>query len=766
MWRTRFIVMMVLSLFALAGCQEGDGDASGPGGTDDTTQPSEDAGAPPEDTGGTTPEPDITDPDYGDVFVAPDDEQFIADYQAMLVASEDMSFEELMEQYYEPRAFIDKPAFDALEADHLDLIDEALALTTAEREAIEARAFVVSDRLRYDSHPVAYLDVFVKDLPVLITTDSILFAIHNSYDLMLKRVEERALIPTLRKLLDGMHGEIAAQLEAAPNGVLADALADADLYLTVARSLLAGDMVEPLVADNVPVRNTLLDQIETLQPELIELFGRVYPCDRPGCAYDFSQFKPRGHYTETEELQRYFKAMIWLGRTELALTRFQRELVVSVLLQQAVEDADLMDEWLGFDQAIQVFVGKSDNLTLEGFTTFLVDQEASLDATLSESTANALMKALEEGGYAQQRIMSQIMATDPFSSTPTLLPPIFCFFGQRFVIDSYVFHNVTYDRIVYEGQKIQRTMPDPLDPMFVLGYQEALPLLEDELTTWKYAKNLHAMRYLTDSHGDDFWHESMYNVWLDAIRALSVDTADAKHPSAMRTRGYAIKAMNTGLASWAELRHDTILYVKQSYSGVACDYPDGYVEPIPGFYSRVARFATTSGELFADLQLPIDDWFKQQVATYFDNLAEVGGVLENISRKQQDGEARSPDETAFIKSLVQQDSMCGGPLFTGWYADLFFEATDQTFEFKPTIADVHTDPNSTEILHVGTGFANLMVMVVDTECTTKAYVGPVSSYYETREPDFTRLNDEEWEARLGEDKLPPRPHWTDAFLTQ
>ena len=45
-------------------------------------------------------------------------------------------------------------------------------------------------------------------------------------------------------------------------------------------------------------------------------------------------------------------------------------------------------------------------------------------------------------------------------------------------------------------------------------------------------------------------------------------------------------------ASWAELRHDTLLYAKQSYSAAAgCEYPDAYVDPYPAFYGKLEAFA-------------------------------------------------------------------------------------------------------------------------------------------------------------------------------
>ena len=41
---------------------------------------------------------------------------------------------------------------------------------------------------------------------------------------------------------------------------------------------------------------------------------------------------------------------------------------------------------------------------------------------------------------------------------------------------------------------------------------------------------------------------------------LSAPTTNAKYPEVMRTRAWGHKTLNTQLASWAELRHDTILY--------------------------------------------------------------------------------------------------------------------------------------------------------------------------------------------------------------
>ena len=60
----------------------------------------------------------------------------------------------------------------------------------------------------------------------------------------------------------------------------------------------------------------------------------------------------------------------------------------------------------------------------------------------------------------------------------------------------------------------------------------------------------------------------------------------------MQTAAWWQQKMNTQLASWAQLRHDNLLYAKPSYSGgVSCSFPEAYVEPFPEFYGRLAAFA-------------------------------------------------------------------------------------------------------------------------------------------------------------------------------
>src|SRR5207248_461503 len=77
------------------------------------------------------------------------------------------------------------------------------------------------------------------------------------------------------------------------------------------QSLLQGDLVRSEFGADERVKKTL-KACAGLQMQEFELFGR----DR---VVDFSQFKVRGHYENSELLGRYFKAMMWCGRIDLRI---------------------------------------------------------------------------------------------------------------------------------------------------------------------------------------------------------------------------------------------------------------------------------------------------------------------------------------------------------------------------------------------------------------------------------------------------------------
>src|SRR5215467_3430562 len=91
--------------------------------------------------------------------------------------------------------------FTPTRARFFDLTNETVQLTPEELTLLERNGFVVSDRLSFEDFSMAYGYLFWKDLPLLITTDSLLQAMHQSYDDLLEQTEVQVCIPRLIALL-------------------------------------------------------------------------------------------------------------------------------------------------------------------------------------------------------------------------------------------------------------------------------------------------------------------------------------------------------------------------------------------------------------------------------------------------------------------------------------------------------------------------------------------------------------------------------------
>ena len=173
------------------------------------------------------------------------------------------------------------------------------------------QGFVVSTRREFPTFLRGYAEIYTSHLPLYVSVDSILESVHSSYDQILLGVERAILIPELKALLTGMHGRIAA------SDAEASVKRDADFYLVIARGLLDGTVPQPVAGADRTRAISIVDRAGAAEGiENIQLFD-VKRME------DFSQFKPRGHYTGDPELERYFRSMMWLGRVDLRLLETQ-----------------------------------------------------------------------------------------------------------------------------------------------------------------------------------------------------------------------------------------------------------------------------------------------------------------------------------------------------------------------------------------------------------------------------------------------------------
>lgn len=710
----------------------------------------------------------------------------IEGYTQFLENHQDLSFQNIYSDFPPPQTYYSDRVTSSLQQyTYLDSISKLYSITDDEHHLLEKYHFFVSERLSFDSFGEALHDIYSKDMPVMVTSDAILHALHYSYDQILFYVEKTFLTNQLNQLLNTLWDKFPDIYSLYENdSLLVKPLNDVDLYLTIAKSLYEEELLTARYANQSHVK-AIWDAIEAEQMVTMPLFSD------PGKRryLDFSQFTVRGHYTRTfwdegeeQTLDYYFQTMMWLGRADFwfnappsvddawTVKDMQRMVFGASLLNELLTLANTNDILNTFETILQFLVGESDNLTpfeyVDVWNTLQIEQTSDL---LSDSVYAQLIDVLTHSQNASQRILSNVFIYDPFLTEVPELPVSYRLIGQRFVFDSYIFGSLVFPHIQFQNQQIWRPLPDPLDILFVLGNDNALPLLENEINTYHYASQINALRYLSDAYDDSFWEVSLYNTWLNAIRALNPDEQPDSLPYFMHTIAWQHEKINTQLASWSQLRHDNLLYAKQSYTGgTGCSYPYSYVEPYPLFFERIEQFADDAHQFFSGL----DEMDSNYILYYFENLAEHMHKLKVIAEKETQRIPIDNLEADYLKKMLFISGMSGAPPFSGWYSSLFFVPDDAAVN-DFIIADVHTQPTDQwgamvgNILHVGTGKINLGVFLAEAPVegySKTAFVGPVMSYYEKVNSNFDRLTDERWTDLVEANNLPDRPDWVNVYL--
>ena len=711
-------------------------------------------------------------------------------------------------------------------------------LNPAEFAVFQTNGFVVSQRLERRSFADAYYDLYTDDLPVFVTTDSVLQAWHRSIVTMVAEIEETCFQQTLANLEVSMSAQVPALWAQAAGTPMTNGVLDADYFLAVANSLVNGVNDYGSLGQSARVIITL-NAIGDLQPIPFNLYGEVRPLD-------FSQFTVRGYYANSTTLQRYFRAMIWCGLADFRYAGFStgvssdgtntlRELSGAVALELLQRNSGSFSNWFQFNRALEMLVGTPDSLTFAQLNGMLVSAGINSPADLPNQAAlTSLQNRLMSGQLGMQQVTSGGYYS-PFSATQVKLPRSFCFMGQRFVMDAWAFSKTTFDSIIWDDNgipeftdKVLRRVPSALDVAFsVLGNSQVVPEIAariartnltpaDGRAYWRdgrnYQHNLAAVRNVIDSQNPSAWTNSIYNHWLACLRLLSEPTTGSQYPEAMRTRAWALKTVNTQLASWTHLRYTTALYVKESYTPIVlCLYPRGYVEPHPAFWSRIGEMALATKAVLATLPtngvfhyihytnnalgLPQGYLVNVSGATMYtnrlalmDQFTNTMETLRAISEKELSKTPFSAADNLFIQQLVEFDYV-GRRTYTGWYPNLFYEAGSQYIppNYQSGVADsgdekgsdywdalvttVHTDspddvvgdPGS--ILHEAVGNVQFMLIAVDNGPGDLAVYGaPVLSHYEFELGPTTRLTDAEWQGQVTNNIIPPAPDWTKAYL--
>jgi len=201
---------------------------------------------------------------------------------------------------------------DAARLNNTDKISQLSSMQTA---GLIQNGFVVipDDAIQmfylYENYP----DAGESPTPNFITVDSLLHAYHLFFDFSLRQVETKYLVPAcleLSKLCAFHNDKFSNKL---PDGPLKEAARANVIYFSIAWSLIAGqEMTQFLQPAELVIYEDEMKRIGTMA-------GRS-KSPLMGNTIHYDQFRPRGHYTRSEDLKRYFRAMMWYGTIAMELS--------------------------------------------------------------------------------------------------------------------------------------------------------------------------------------------------------------------------------------------------------------------------------------------------------------------------------------------------------------------------------------------------------------------------------------------------------------
>jgi len=610
----------------------------------------------------------------------------------------------------------------------------------------------------YESYRYEQANIFV-------TTDSIYHVYHLLFDKMLRDLERDYFIADLGSLTSAMLNASYQQYQSLRGTSLEEPALRNVAFFAVAAQLLG-------LPDAVPGEASNLVNAEV---GLINAAGgpQISPIwDRPDLApddkliEDYSQYKPRGHYTRSEELKKYFRAMMWYGRLTFRLNdafETRRALLLTQVLRSATaaDGTPAVTLWENIYDPTVFIVGKADDLGYHEY--------------------GALMDSVFGANAAPQAFADEAMFAQFMEETKSLPPPQinsmwvwiwqdqeqvikgFRLMGQRFTLDEYVFGQLIWRKV--GTQSDPRALPKGLDFFAAMGSGEAYTILNEmgESHYANYDTQMTKVKTEVAALGLDSWTQNLYWSWLYALQPF-IAVKDSRYPAFMRTQAWARKDLQTALGSWTELKHDTILYAKQVMAemggGGAEQPPHGYVEPNPEAYARLLALAqmTENG-------LQARNLLSDLIKTNLDNLVEELTFLKTASEKELAGTALTDDEYWHILywgGVLEQFTLAAADTTDPMDRDL----SDQK---AALIADVASGPDETGMgivaLEEAIGQPTWIYVVLPGQ-PWRIAVGAVYSYYEFTVPASGRMTDEEWQAQVEAGTNPPQPDWTGLFIAR
>ncbi len=671
---------------------------------------------------------------------------------------------------------------------------------------------------------IAYRQIFTPyistDEPFFITSDSLLNAYYILYEESFFRMEKAK-----SKKLAGMLKFIWNNLETAEKEIKGDIkiIGDAKkrdmIIIGTALKLLGDNSIKP-GKDIEPIINEEVKKIE--EAKVLMKPGWLGAPDLGFVAIDYSRYKPRGFYDNSDQLKRYFRAVSWLQSIPFRIKN-DEELLSILMLGNCIahhrfSDCEKQTQLWDFFTSYGIFAGEPDD-----FSIINAAEDGQIIDLDKEPLSKIKENLLEKAAYRKNPSLINDQVSYKTDISYRILP----------------LYRLP-DTVLFQKFINSRINPSSLHIAAMLGSDYACSLLPS-------GEN---QRVLEESkkYKSEYSNYSLYSEYLNCLRCL-VDEPEKDAPEFMKSEAWKVKSCNTVLAGWALARRALVLQAKQNYELIGhMIVPPGFVEPEPDFFSGMAALSTRTKEIFGrtgafeppsdnDIVLEMrmlaelfekfrfnekgnrnidyDKFSKEEISTisiFWGQfcLYHIGNCDENspeyfrefIKRLRISANELEKEEKFTYPDLVEGFRCCDFDLEELWrkleilslklealshkelrkvdfspeerefledygkqIAEIMLykgESYTTPLDDSPKIVDVLYSPARKEYLEVGTCRPRALLVLYPYKGKEILCKGAILPFYEFQSRE--RLNDDEWKKILDSDKRPPVPQWMKPIL--
>ena len=641
---------------------------------------------------------------------------------------------------------------------------------------------------------------------ILITNDLVLHSFHKLFDNTLKYYEQTVARDTVKELSQNLFDKFSTLAKNEKNGDLRETYEFLAAYWAMPAALLVEkekleiephydeakwERVEWTVKDDEELRNIVREnalqyfkQLDSYSKVVIsDTFEKIFNANEiipdyflmtyspdfivlNGINQDYTQFTPRSHYTDNAELKTYFMAMKWLMREKFyfgddKLTNAALVMVSNISDEDTQKLADLSDK-------IKKLVGGDDDLTLDSLSAWMKENNLNSPESvlnITEEQKSELFKLvpqkIQSTAYSADDIM-EISSDDAKDMTAG-----FVFFGEKFTLDSYLFDLTTAGSAEVEYAYMPNKQTALIVPEVLENNSDAAQIVDLWMNTrmvkWDVFENSELAQYssynevkqdaiekIKEEVTNPSIMNTVYHLWINMLGYL-INEPEENAPYFKLDPVYKLKNLVTYMGSYTELKHDTLLYVKQSYAelwwggNAECSIEvNPPLLPVPKWYIE-ADIDVINQLIELNNQTKSD--FNELDNYILNNFVEFDEFLNHLKRilvQQMNNEIISDEDFEWMRTAFDKLSTITFPV---WVSG----GVTQKEMRAALIADIFTS-EWWNPLYEAVGRPALMLVMIDDANGKRIARGPVFTHYEFYDSDdvvdakWSRLNDIQWQA--------------------